>query len=76
MAGANVKTEQAETLKRAYQSVHDHGLKIYRSRMDAASYSKEIIDVVAANSDFFYIRANRCETLTERILQIDPELEE
>ena len=39
--------------------------------MDAGSYSKEIIDVVAANSVFFYIRANRCETLTERILQID-----
>ena len=68
---ANVKTEQAETLKRAYQSVDEHGIKIYRSRMDAGSYSKEIIDVVAANSVFFYIRANRCETLTERILQID-----
>ena len=68
---ANVKTDQALTLKRAYQSVQEHGLQVYRSRMDAGSYSKEIIEVVAANSELFYIRANRCESLTERIVQIE-----
>ena len=68
---AHVKTDQASTLNRAYQSVHDHGLQVYRSRMDAGSYSKEIIDVVSSNSQLFYIRANRCQSLTARILQIE-----
>jgi len=39
--------------------------------MDAGSYSKDIIEVVASNSKLFYIRANRCESLTDRILQIE-----
>ena len=68
---ANVKTGQAETLKRGYHLLKEHGMKVYRSRMDAGSYSKEIIEVVAANSELFYIRANRCESLTERIVQIE-----
>jgi hypothetical protein len=37
--------------------------------MDAGSYSKEIIEVVAKNSQYFYIRANKCEALTEQIRQ-------
>jgi hypothetical protein len=68
---ANVKTEQAQTLKNAYKLLEDHQMKIYRSRMDAGSYSKEIIEVVSAHSELFYIRANRCESLTERIRQIE-----
>lgn len=68
---ANVKIAQAETLKRAYKTVKDHGMSIKRSRMDAGSYSKEIIDAVSQNSELFYIRANRCMSLTERIAQID-----
>ena len=68
---ANVKTDQASTLKRAYQSFHEQGINIYRSRMDAGSYAREIVEVVAANSELFYIRANRCETLTDRILHIE-----
>jgi len=35
------------------------------------SYAKDIIEVVAAHSELFYIRANRCESLTERIRQIE-----
>jgi hypothetical protein len=68
---ANVKTGQAQTLKNAYRLLSDNKLKVYRSRMDAGSYSKEIIEVVAANSELFYIRANRCASLTDRIRQID-----
>jgi len=68
---ANVKTEQAKTLERSYNILKSNGIMIHRSRMDAGSYSKDIIEVVAANSRLFYIRANRCESLTERILQID-----
>ena len=67
---ANVKTYQAETLKRVYNLLNDTGIKINRSRMDAGSYSEDIIKVVAENSQLFYIRANRCEALTERIREI------
>jgi hypothetical protein len=39
--------------------------------MDAGSYSKKIIDVVASNCNLFYIRANKCDSLTEKIRQIE-----
>jgi hypothetical protein len=67
---ANVKTAQAETLKRVYDLLKENKLKINRSRMDAGSYSEEIIQVVSENSNLFYIRANRCESLTEEIRSI------
>ncbi|MDR1865527.1 MAG: IS1380 family transposase, partial [Bacteroidales bacterium] len=54
---ANVKLAQADTLKRAYKVLNDNGVKIRNSRMDAGSYSKEIIETVALNSQHFYIRA-------------------
>jgi len=68
---ANVKTEQAQTLKNAYHLLEENGIKIHRSRMDAGSYSQDIIEVVAAHSEKFYIRANRCASLTERIRHIE-----
>jgi hypothetical protein len=67
---ANVKTEQAETLKRAFNLLNKNKIFVNRSRMDAGSYSEEIIKVVAGHSRFFYIRANKCETLTEEVRQI------
>jgi hypothetical protein len=59
---ANVKTEQAATLQRAYDLLKKHGISVERSRMDAGSYSEDIIDIVSQNSKFFYIRANKCLT--------------
>lgn len=67
---ANVKTSQSETLERAYNLLKLNGITVNRSRMDAGSYSKTIIETVAKNSKLFYIRANKCDTLTERICQI------
>jgi len=67
---ANVKTAQAETLQRAYTLLKKNGIHIHRSRMDAGSYAKEIIEVVAKYSQYFYIRANKCDALTEKIRQI------
>lgn len=67
---ANVKTGQAETLQRAYDLLNENGIKINRSRMDAGSYAGDIVKMVAQNSRLFYIRANRCEALTERIREI------
>jgi len=67
---ANVKTAQDETLARAYQLLHQNQIYVNRSRMDAGSYSEDIVKVVAANSQLFYIRANKCEALTQQIRQI------
>jgi hypothetical protein len=66
----NVKFEQAATLSRAYKLLADNGIKINRSRMDAGSYAKEIIDVVAENSKFFYIRANKSAEVFRQITEI------
>jgi hypothetical protein len=67
---ANVKTSQAETLERAYRLLEDNGIKINRSRMDAGSYSEDIIKTVAGYSKLFYIRANRSEALSETVRSI------
>jgi hypothetical protein len=67
---ANVKTAQEETLERAFTLLNKNGLSVNRSRMDAGSYSEEAIKVVAKYSRLFYIRANKCESLTEKIRQI------
>jgi len=68
---ANVKLGQAETLKRIGKLLKDNNIDLYRTRMDAGSYSKEIVDVASQIGDLFYIRANKCNSLTERINQID-----
>ena len=67
---ANVKFKQAETLQRSYELLLEEGIRINRSRMDAGSYSKEIIDVVDKYSKIFYIRANKSENLFEQIKKI------
>ena len=38
--------------------------------MDAGSYSKEIVQAVSKNSQKFYIRANKCDSLYEAIPEI------
>jgi len=68
---ANVKFKQATTLKNAYGLLKSQGIKINRSRMDAGSYSKEIIDTVEQNSEQFYIRANKSAAVFEQILQVN-----
>jgi len=67
---ANVKFKQAQTLENAYSLLKSEGIKIYRSRMDAGSYSKEIINMVEQNSELFYIRANKSSAVFEQTLQI------
>jgi hypothetical protein len=65
----NVKTNQHELLERCYKMLNNNGIYINRSRMDAGSYSKEIIEVVEKYSKNFYIRANRCGSLSTTLLQ-------
>ena len=68
---ANVKFKQAQTLQNAYDLLKSQNIKINRSRMDAGSYAKEIIDVVDDNSELFYIRANKSAAIFEQILQVE-----
>jgi hypothetical protein len=67
---ANVKMSQSETLTGAYLLLETHGIKVHRSRMDAGSYSEDIINTVSQHSELFYIRANKCQNLTGRICEI------
>lgn len=67
---ANVKLEQDQTLKRMYDLLKENGITINRSRMDAGSYAKDIIDVIAQNSNIFYVRANKSEDMAMQIRQI------
>jgi len=60
---SHVKYKQDETLKRAYRILGENGIKIKHSRMDCGSFDKKVVPVVEANSDFFYIRAQRCASL-------------
>ena len=68
---ANVKFEQSSTLSRAYGLLKENGITINRSRMDAGSYAKDIINVVAFNSKSFYIRANKCAELFRQMTEIN-----
>jgi hypothetical protein len=67
---ANVKFKQEKTLERIYTLLESEGITINRSRMDAGSYSKKIIDVADRYSKLFYIRANKSADLFEQINNI------
>lgn len=67
---SNVKYKQDDTLMRAYNILKEYGIKIKYSRMDCGSFSEDIIKVVEENSELFYIRAQRCDSLFEKIQEI------
>jgi hypothetical protein len=67
---SNVKFKQDETLKRAYANLSAFGIKAKHSRMDCGSFDKEVIPVVEANSQYFYIRAQRCANLYQQIREV------
>lgn len=67
---SNVKFKQSETLQSAYDLLKSKSIFIDRSRMDCGSFTKEIINVVQANSQRFYIRAQRCDELYNQIREV------
>lgn len=67
---ANVRFHQQDTLERIYSRLESNGIKIYRSRMDCGSCSEEIVKTVAKHSTYFYIRANRCQSLYDEIFAL------
>lgn len=64
---SHVKYKQDETLKRTFSILNENGVKIKHSRMDCGSFDKKVIPVVEANSNFFYIRAQRCASLYDMV---------
>jgi hypothetical protein len=65
----NVKTDQDELLERCFTMLLACNILIDKARMDAGSYTKRIVKVVERFCKKFYIRANRCEHLTNELLQ-------
>ena len=64
---SNVKYKQEETLSRAYSILSENGIKAKHSRMDCGSFDRDVVPVVEANSEYFYIRAQRCASLYDMI---------
>lgn len=57
---ANVRFHQRDTLERVFTRLGNNGIRINRVRMDCGSCSEDIVDMVKAHCNHFYIRANRC----------------
>ena len=68
----NVKTDQAELLNRCFKLLNDNDIYIDRARADAGSYTKRIVQEYERNCNSFYIRANRCDFLTNLLLELLP----
>lgn len=50
------KYAQAETLKRCFDNLDNHQIKIANFRADSASYQKEVIELVSQRATHFYVR--------------------
>lgn len=67
---SNVKYKQDQTLERAYSILEQFGIKPKFSRMDCGSFDRTVIPVVEANSEYFFIRAQRCTSLYNKIKEV------
>ena len=61
----NVKTEQLATHQRAIEALTSQEIFPNRSRMDAGSYIKEVVDFFHSKNILFTIRANQSQVLLE-----------
>lgn len=52
--------EQKETLERCFENFKMAGVHISSFRADAASYQKEVIELVCKHADTFYVRLHDC----------------
>ncbi len=67
---SNVKYKQEETLERCYNLLTELGVKPKYSRMDCGSFTKDVVSIVESNSTYFFIRAQRCSNLYDKIKEI------
>lgn len=60
---ANVKFRQADTLERIFKRLEEQSRVMVRNfRADCGSFSEEILRMVAAHCEHFYVRANNCQS--------------
>lgn len=67
---ANVRFCQQHTLERIFTRLEENGIRIDRARMDCGSCSEEIVDMVKAHCNHFYIRANRCSAFYDDMFML------
>jgi len=64
---SQAKYQQEATLGRAFEHLASNQITIARFRADSASYQKEVVKVVEANCNSFYIRAVRSAGMEQQI---------
>lgn len=64
--------QQAATLGRMFARLSDNAVSIGRFRADSASYQQDVVEVVEAGCERFYIRAKRSEEMARQIGQVAP----
>jgi len=64
---SQAKYQQEATLERAFEHLASNQITIARFRADSASYQKEVVKVVEANCNSFYIRAVRSAGMEQQI---------
>ena len=65
--------KQEETLARTFTLLERQTIQTNRFRADAASYQKEVLDLVIKKNMLFYIRAKNCASMEVQIGQIPKE---
>ena len=66
----NVRFRQSDTLERIFKRLEALGIHISRARMDCGSCSEEIVRTIEPHCKHFYIRANRCTSLSDVIYSL------
>ena len=66
----NVKFQQSETLDELFKLLETKSINIGRARMDCGSFTKNVIKIVEKNVKQFYIRAQKCDNLSEEIKKV------
>lgn len=64
---SQAKYAQQQTLSRVFRHLKDNQITIRRFRADSASYQKDVVEVVEAGCDRFYIRAKRSARMLQKI---------
>lgn len=67
---SNVKFRQDDTLKKTFNLLKQNGIQITHGRMDCGSFTKDVVKVLEKNTEFFYVRAQRCDNLYHVVQQI------
>ena len=67
---SNASVLQDETLKRMFEKLEQHGIKVNRFRADSASYTYKIIKVLDKNVDKFYVKARMSSGLASIIASV------